>query len=102
MIDLAKLAAQGRAFSAARPWEPEELDALLALERDRGIGRLAAAEYIRNGIVTLDAYDAAVKAKFKPTTIGEAHVAAEASLKDNVFAKAPEPVAKVEHKGKAK
>jgi len=86
MIDLAKLVGQGRAYSAARPWTPEELDALLVLERERGIGRLKAADYIRNGIVTLEAYDKAVEAEFKPKTLEAAAVDAEASLKDNEFA----------------
>ncbi len=86
MIDLSKLAGQGRSYSAARPWTPEELDALLALERDRGIGRLLAADYIRNGIVTLDAYDKATVAKFAPKTLETAAVEVEAALKDNAFA----------------
>ena len=81
-IDLAKLAGQGRAFSASRAWSPEELDALLKLENERGIGRLLAADYIRNGILTLDAYDAAAKSKFVPKTIAAAQADVEASLKD--------------------
>lgn len=86
MIDLAKLAGQGRAFSGARAWEPEELDALLVLERDRGLGRLVAADYVRNGILTLEAFDKATKAKFKPKTLEEAASDAETMLKDNEFA----------------
>lgn len=86
MIDLARLAGQGRAFSGARPWEPEELDALLTLERDRGVGRLKAADFIRNGILTLEAYDKAVEAEFEPKTLEVAAATAEASLKDNEFA----------------
>lgn len=96
MIDLGKLSGQGRAFSGSRPWEPEELDALLALERERGVGRSTAADYIRNGIVTLEAYDAAKEAEFKPKTLDDAKVAAEAALKDNVFAKPEEKPVKVE------
>lgn len=86
-IDLARLAGQGRAFSGTRPWEPEELDALLVFERERGIGRLIAADFIRNGILTLEAYDKATKAEFKPKTLEEAAEEAEDSLKDNEFAK---------------
>ena len=93
-IDLARLAGQGRAFSGARPWEPEELDALLVLERERGLGRLKAADYIRNGILTLEDYDKAVKAKFEPKTLEVAAVSAEASLKDNKFATDTEKLAK--------
>lgn len=99
-IDLTKLVSQGRAYSAVRPWTPEELDALLLLEKPveqggRGIGRLAAADYIRNGIVTLEAYDKATAAKFKPKTLDDAAEEAEKSLKDNEFAAAESP-AKVE------
>ena len=117
-IDLPKLAGQGRAFSGSRCWADEELEALLRLERERGLGRLAAADYIRNGILTLEAYDSAVKANFQPKTLDDAKIAAEASLKDNKFAaeveapkpestpegEAPksEPEKKVEHKGKHK
>ena len=92
MIDLAKLAGQGRAYSAARPWTPEELEALLTLEQTRGIGRLLAADYVRNGIVTVEAYDKAVKAEFTPKTLEAAAVDAEASLKDNEFAVSTETV----------
>jgi len=87
MIDFARLAGQGRAYSAARGWEVEELDALVTLERERGVGRLLAADFVRNGILTLDAYDKAVKADFKPKTLEVAAAEAEASLADNEFAK---------------
>lgn len=85
-IDLARLAGQGRAFSGVRPWTPEELDALLVLENERGVGRLSAADFIRNGILTLEAYDKATKADFKPKTLETAAEEVEASLKDNEFA----------------
>lgn len=85
-VDLAKLAGQGRAFSGSRPWEPEELDAVLALENERGIGRLRAADFVRNGIVTLAAYDKAVKAGFEPKTLNDVEIDVEAALKDNKFA----------------
>lgn len=87
MVDLTKLAAQGRAYSPSRPWTPEELDALLMLERDRAITRTLAADHVRNGILTLEAFDKATKAEFVPKTLEQAAEVAEASLKDNVFAK---------------
>ncbi len=90
MIDLTKLTGQGRAFSPARAWTPEELDALIRLETERGIGRLKAADYIRNGVVTLEDYDKAVKAEFVPKTLDEVAANAEASLKDHKFATADE------------
>lgn len=86
-INFTHLAAQGRAYSGARAWEPEELDALLVLERERGIGRQLAADFVRNGVKTLEAYDKAVKAKFEPKTLEDAATKAEEVLKDNEFAK---------------
>lgn len=90
MVDLIRLAGQGRAFSGARAWTPEELDALLLLEDERGINRMVAADYIRNGIVTLEAFDAATDAQFVPKTLEQSAIDAEAALKDNEFAVAPE------------
>ena len=98
-INLAKLAGQGRAFSGARAWTPEELDALVVLERERGIGRLKAADFIRNGIVTLEDYDKAVKAKYEPKTLQAIVVDTEATLRDNKFAS---EVTKVNTKAKSK
>jgi hypothetical protein len=89
-VDLAKLAGQGRAFSGSRPWEPEELDAVLMLERERGIGRLRAADFVRNGISTLEAYDNALASDYEPKTLNQAEVDVEAVLKDNKFAVEPQ------------
>lgn len=86
MINLHKLASQGRAYSASRCFTPEELDAVLALTNERHIPRTAAADHVRNGIMSIDAFDKATKAGFKPTTLADAHEAAEAKLKDNDFA----------------
>ena len=104
MIDLPKLAAKGRAFSGTRPWETEELDALLTLERERKISRLLAADYIRNGILTLEGYDAAVKAAFVPKTTANVIAEAEALLKDNKFAtkEVPQKEKPVKKSGKKK
>lgn len=87
MIDLGKLAGQGRAYNALRAWEPEELDALLLIERERSIHRTVAADYVRNGILTLEAFDKATKNEFKPKTLEDAAKEAEKALKDNEFAK---------------
>ena len=86
-IDLGRLASQGRAFSGSRAWEPEELDALILIERERKIARSIAADHVRNGILTLEAFDKATKAEFVPKTLEQATEEAEASLKDNEFAK---------------
>lgn len=86
MINLTRLASQGRAFSSARPWTPEELAALILLEKERGIARVAAADYVRNGILTLEAFDKATKGNFKPKTLEDASAEVEETLKDNEFA----------------
>lgn len=85
-VDLAKLSAQGRAYSGTRAWEPEELDAVLLLEHERGVHRTIAADYVRNGVTTLEAFDKATKAEFKPKTLDEAAEVVEVVLKDNDFA----------------
>lgn len=82
-IDLGRLATAGRAFSAARPWTPEELDALLALEQERTLTRTEVADYVRNGILTVEDFDKATKAKFKPKTLAEAEAGVETSLKEH-------------------
>lgn len=86
MVDLAKLSAQGRAYSGTRPWTPEELDAVLLLEREGLLTRSQAADHVRNGVTTLEALAKATKAGFKPKTLEDAAVEAEAILKDNDFA----------------
>lgn len=81
-IDLAKLAGQGRAFSASRAWEPEEFDVVLSLEKERNLSRTQAADFVRNGIKTLEDYDKATKAKFVPLTQEESTREAEVALKE--------------------
>lgn len=76
-----KLVSQGRAKAQGVAWSPEELEALLTLERERSLSRLTAADYIRNGIMTLDAYDASQEEDFIPKTIEEAKDAVDATLK---------------------
>lgn len=80
-IDLQKLAGQGRAYSAARPWTEAELSALLVLEKDCALSRLKAADYIRNGILTVEAYRESLTEEFKPKSLDEAQSEAEESLK---------------------
>lgn len=83
--NFAKLATQGRAYNSMRAWTEQELEALLRLEKERKVPRLTAADFIRNGILSLEAYDAAVEAKFVPKTAEDAQKAAEAALQDNQF-----------------
>lgn len=91
-VDLAKLSAQGRAFSGTRAWEPEELDAVLLLEREGLLTRSEAADFVRNGVTTLEALAKAQKSDFKPKTLEEAAAETEATLKDNDFAVVTEEV----------
>jgi len=79
-INLGQLASQGRAKSSSQPWATEELEALLLLEKERSLNRLDAADYVRNGILTVEAYDASKEAAFKPKTIEDAKAEVDATL----------------------
>ena len=69
--NLTKLSSQGRAFSSGRAWSAEELTALLTLEKGAKLARKDAAEYIRNGIMTVDDYEKAKEAGVKPLSLEE-------------------------------
>ena len=81
-LDLVKLSEQGRAYSAARPWTEDELEAVLLLERERHLSRIHAADHVRNGIMSLEDFDKATKKKFVPKTLEQAHEEAEEKLKE--------------------
>lgn len=68
-LKLAELAAQGRAYDATRPWEAEELEAVLTLERECELQRTVAADYVRNGITTVAAYEKAQEKEFVPKSL---------------------------------
>ena len=80
-LNLAKLAAEGRAYSPGRCWTSEELEAVLLIERERGLSRKKAADFVRNGVDSLEAFDKATKKEFVPKTLEEATAEAETSLK---------------------
>lgn len=80
--NLAHLASQGRAYSAGRPWEAEELKAVILFVKERGLGRDKAADYVRSGILTLADLDKATKNQYVPKTLDQAHEEAEARLKE--------------------
>jgi len=82
-INYTNLVAQGRAKGIEQPWSPEELEALLTLERECHISRSLAADYIRNGISTVEDFEKAQKAKFTPKTIDEAAAEADKTLKES-------------------
>lgn len=81
-VDFTKLVSQGRAKAPGKPWEPHELEALLTLERERKLSRVVAADYIRNGILTVEDYDASREVKFSPKTSDQAEAEAEVALKE--------------------
>lgn len=80
MLNYDKLVTQGRAKAYGKPWSPEELDFLISLEKDRKLRREVAADYIRNGIKTLEGYDKAVAKDFEPLNIDEAKAEAEKAI----------------------
>jgi hypothetical protein len=82
-LDYTKLVSQGRAKNPGKCWETHELDALITLERERGLSRITAADFIRNGILTLEQYDEAVAVKFEPKTQEEAQAEAERTLAES-------------------
>ena len=77
MLNYENLVTQGRAKAFGVPWSNEELEALLMLEKERKLSRTLAADYIRNGIKTLEDFDKATKKEFVPLTIEEAKKEAE-------------------------
>ncbi len=78
--NLAKLAAEGRAFSAGRPFDQDELDAVIAIS-GLGVSRKNAAEFVRNGIMSVEDYEVAMEKGFKPKSQEEAAAEAEEKLK---------------------
>lgn len=79
--NLLKLASQGRAYDASRAWSEDELKGLIALETERNVARSLAADYVRNGIATVEDYDLAVEAGFVPKSLEE--LRAEATLENS-------------------
>ena len=80
--NLMHLASQGRAYSAGRPWSADEGEAVKMLIDERHLGRIRAADWVRNGILTLEAFDKATKKEFVPKTMDQAHEEAEKALKE--------------------
>lgn len=72
MLNYENLVSKGRAKAYGQPWTPEELEFLIILEKERGLARVSAADYIRNGIKSLEDYDKAKENDFKPLGLEEA------------------------------
>lgn len=81
MLNYANLVIQGRAKAHGQPWSPEELELLIEIEK-KGVSRTSAADYIRNGIKSLEDYEQAVKKDFKPLTVDEAKEEAAKVIED--------------------
>jgi len=79
-LDFSKLVPQGRAKANGVCWSETELELLISLERERGLARNVAADYIRNGISSLEDFDKATKSGFKPLNVEEARKEAEENL----------------------
>lgn len=71
-VNLAKLAGQGRAYDATRPWSEEELSIWLEIQQERGLNQINAAEYVRQGVRTLDEFDKMQKKGLEPSDVVEA------------------------------
>ena len=80
-LNFANLVSQGRAKSIGVCWSEGEWATICDLVKERGIPRLSAADYVRNGILSLEDYDASQKVKFVPKTMEEASKEAEEALK---------------------
>lgn len=80
MHNYAKLVSSGRAKAYGVLWSAEELELIRSLIEERKIAMTIAADFVRNGIESLEDYDKAVKKNFKPLTIDEAQVKAEKTL----------------------
>lgn len=62
------LVIQGRARSVGIPWTAEELDAVLAIARHSNKSMADAAQYVRQGIMTVEDYEKALTVGEKPQT----------------------------------
>lgn len=81
MLNYAKLVSSGRAKAHGVCWTAKELELLISLVKERHVGMVTGADFIRNGIESLEDYDKAVKKDFKPLTVDEAKDKAEKDLK---------------------
>lgn len=80
-LNFTNLVAQGRAKAPGVCWSPEELEALITLEKECAISRVLAADFIRNGILTPEDWKKAQKVNFTPKTLDEATDDMEKGLK---------------------
>ena len=82
MLNYAKLVSSGRAKAHGVCWTAEELELVYSITHDRHTALTVAADFVRNGVESLEDYDKAVKKDFKPLTVDEAKEKAEKDLKN--------------------
>lgn len=66
------LVAQGRAKGPGEYWSVEEWAAVCILTKECNLDRVIAADFVRNGIKTVEDYKKALDKKFIPQTLDEA------------------------------
>jgi hypothetical protein len=71
-VNFENLVVQGRAKAPGVLWSNEEWAAVCLLTKEFNIERTVAADFVRNGIKTVENYKKAVKAEFVPQTLEEA------------------------------
>ena len=81
MLNYAKLVSSGRAKAYGQCWTAEELELVYSIVHERRTALTIAADFVRNGVESLEDYDKAVKSKFKPLNIEEATKKASSELK---------------------
>jgi len=105
-VNFTNLVQQGRARSPGVLWTNEEWAAVCTLTKECNIERVIAADFVRNGIKTVEDYKKAVEKKFVPQTLDEAteEVAKTMEAKGAEVVSTPEKVygAVTEHKSKKK
>lgn len=68
MLNWTQLTTQGRARDIGIPWTEEEQVALVELIKHTGLDRAEVARFVRDGISSIEAYEAALKSGKKPAT----------------------------------
>jgi len=71
-VNFENLVVQGRAKAPGICWSPEEWAAVCLLTKEFNIERTIAADFVRNGIKTVEDYKKAKAKEFVPQTLDEA------------------------------
>jgi hypothetical protein len=71
MLNWTQLTAQGRAKDIGIAWTEEEQEALATLIKHSGLERAEIARFVREGVLTVEAYEAAIGSGKKPSSRSE-------------------------------